>query len=317
MNPKVTVIIASYNAQEYIARAIRSVLDQTEKDIEVIVVDDRSTDDTVKIVRGFSDTRLKFIINERNYGTQYSRNRALRQASGEWVAILDHDDWYSPERLERLLGSASACGADMIADDQYFIKKTESIPSRTLFSVSAERFTKPRQLDALDFIEADKKSVWKSPHFGLTKPLMKRSFLAEHGLEFNEKIEYVNDFYLDIMCLLSGARFFILPEPLYWHSMHKDQHSQQNKARQLKFLRRAVIDLMNVELSSMTHEVRSALSGYILIIDRDIDYFRLISFLKKRGVAKSLAMMIRHPQFFELLIAQLPRILYRLIWGHV
>jgi succinoglycan biosynthesis protein ExoO len=115
--PKVSIVIPAYNASDYIAKAVESALEQTLSDIETIVVDDASTDNTVAIVEAFDDPRLKLIRNEQNLGIQASRNRALMAASGKWVALLDADDWYAPNRLERLVEVAEDREIDMVADD--------------------------------------------------------------------------------------------------------------------------------------------------------------------------------------------------------
>ena len=90
----------SYNTGKYIAETIESVLAQTYKNWELIIVDDCSTDDTDKIVEKFlSDKRIRYLKNSHNSGAAVSRNRALREARGKWVAFLDSDDLWMPEKL--------------------------------------------------------------------------------------------------------------------------------------------------------------------------------------------------------------------------
>ena len=98
-NDKVTVILPVHNRQELIARAITSVLDQTHSALELIVVDDGSTDGTRGIVEGFADTRLRLIAGPQR-GVYAARNIALQQARGELVAFIDSDDRWLPDRLE-------------------------------------------------------------------------------------------------------------------------------------------------------------------------------------------------------------------------
>ena len=92
----------SYNTAKYIAESIQSVLAQTYKNWELLIVDDCSTDNTDEIVRPFLvDERVHYFKNERNSGAALSRNRALREAKGRWMAFLDSDDLWMPEKLER------------------------------------------------------------------------------------------------------------------------------------------------------------------------------------------------------------------------
>ncbi len=105
--PKVSVIIPSYNSSETIRRALNSVLTQTYSDIEVIIVDDCSMDDTVEILKNYRnmDPRVKLLSTDINGGPGVARNVALKQARGEYIAFLDSDDFWLPEKLERQLKS--------------------------------------------------------------------------------------------------------------------------------------------------------------------------------------------------------------------
>ena len=102
MGELVSIIMPSYNTAKYIAESIQSVLDQTYKNWELIIVDDFSTDNTDEIVRPFLvDERIHYLKNELNSGAAVSRNRALREAKGRWIAFLDSDDLWMPEKLEK------------------------------------------------------------------------------------------------------------------------------------------------------------------------------------------------------------------------
>lgn len=103
-NDLVSIIMPSYNTAEYISASIDSVLAQTYTDWELIIVDDCSTDNTDEIVKGYlNDERIRYIKNEKNSGAAVSRNRALREAKGKWIAFLDSDDLWEPEKLEKQL----------------------------------------------------------------------------------------------------------------------------------------------------------------------------------------------------------------------
>lgn len=99
--PKVSVCIPSYNHALYIGKCIESVLAQTFNDWEMVIVDNRSSDNTQEIVRSFSDNRIRFYVNETNIGAVRNWNRCASLARGEYVAILQSDDQYLPRMLER------------------------------------------------------------------------------------------------------------------------------------------------------------------------------------------------------------------------
>lgn len=97
----VSIVMPSYNCGRFIRETIKSVLAQTYSNWELLFVDDCSTDDTETIVRSFDDSRIHYYKNEQNSGAAVSRNRALREAKGHWIAFLDSDDLWLPEKLER------------------------------------------------------------------------------------------------------------------------------------------------------------------------------------------------------------------------
>jgi teichuronic acid biosynthesis glycosyltransferase TuaG len=97
--PKVSVNVPCFNSEKYIAETLQSVLDQTFEDFEIIVVNDGSTDRTEEIVKTFSDPRIKYYY-QKNMGLSNTRNRQLALSSGEFIAFLDHDDIWMPEKLE-------------------------------------------------------------------------------------------------------------------------------------------------------------------------------------------------------------------------
>lgn len=104
MRGLVSVIMPSYNTASYIADSIGSVLAQTYQNWELIIVDDCSTDNTDEVVAPFlADVRIRYLKNETNSGAAVSRNRALREARGKWIAFLDSDDLWLPEKLDKQL----------------------------------------------------------------------------------------------------------------------------------------------------------------------------------------------------------------------
>ena len=114
--PTVSVIIPAYNAEKYIAETIASVQGQTFADWELIVIDDCSQDSTRSIVEQLAneDSRIKFLKNETNIGVAETRNRAFNLCRGEWVALLDSDDTWYPEKLEKQLQVAKQENAEIV-----------------------------------------------------------------------------------------------------------------------------------------------------------------------------------------------------------
>ncbi len=104
----VSIIMPSYNTEKYILDSIRSVQGQTYTNWELLIVDDCSSDNTLEVVRKYveetKETRIRLLSNEKNSGAAISRNYALREARGRWVAFLDSDDLWLSEKLEKQIG---------------------------------------------------------------------------------------------------------------------------------------------------------------------------------------------------------------------
>jgi len=200
------VVIPTYNVQDYIGQALRSALDQTIQDIELIVVDDASTDKTVQIIKTIKDPRIQLTISKKNSGPSHSRNVAIQNAQGEWIALLDGDDWWEKNRLERMLKMAMLHQADIVADDIQNYVEGEKNPWNETHLGKLKRSFHKWNPSAVDVVEYD---------LGPLKPLFRRDYLKQNGLSYQEEITYGEDFVLLLECLLYGANMIITSEPLY------------------------------------------------------------------------------------------------------
>ena len=111
----VSVVLPTYNRAGTLARAVRSVLGQTYRNIELIVVDDGSNDETANVIESFDDPRLKYIPFAVNRGASAARNEGLRAATGEFIAFQDSDDEWLNEKLETQIAAARSAGSDAVA----------------------------------------------------------------------------------------------------------------------------------------------------------------------------------------------------------
>jgi succinoglycan biosynthesis protein ExoO len=209
--PRVSVVTPAYNAAAHLRRAVDSALAQTMSDLEIIIVDDASTDATLEIAGRIAaqDSRVRVLHNERNSGPSVSRNRAIATARGEWIAVLDADDSWFPERLERML--ADAGDADVVSDDFYVVRGTLFRPEepvlRSILQEAGFKITRPRRLDIRDLVRYDP--------LALLKPVIRRSFLGRHELSYDPTLLRAHDFYLYLEILALGGRWLQLPEGYY------------------------------------------------------------------------------------------------------
>lgn len=125
--PGVSVIIPTYNRASVLPRAIDSVLDQTFEDFELFVVDDGSTDGTLTVLDSYDDERLRVITHGTNRGANVARNTGIEHANGEFIAFLDSDDAWHPEKLGRQLGRYESAPSDCVAVYCDFERETAGI----------------------------------------------------------------------------------------------------------------------------------------------------------------------------------------------
>ncbi len=102
---KVSILVAVYNARPFLPKCLDSLLGQTHRDLQIICVDDASTDGSIDVLRAYAakDARVMVLLQTQNLGQAVARNRALELATGEFVAMVDSDDWLAPDALERAL----------------------------------------------------------------------------------------------------------------------------------------------------------------------------------------------------------------------
>lgn len=208
----VSVVMPAYKVEPYIAQAIESVLAQTMPDWELIIVDDCSPDKTAQVVEQYlGDSRIKFLRNERNLGAAGSRNRALEVAQGEWIALLDADDWYEPPRLERLLGLAEAMNAKYVIDLRRRVYEGES---QTKIANLSRIYPNPTQPVRYDVYQAVRGHI-------VEQPLMLHDIIRKEQLRYAD-LPKGNDYFFQLRVLYRAGFLAVLPEPFYNHRAHPE-----------------------------------------------------------------------------------------------
>ena len=208
---KVSVVIPAHDAEATIAASIASVLAQTEPAIEAIVVDDASTDRTPDLVAAIAarDARVRLIRSFLNRGPGGARNLALDAAGGEWVAWLDADDTFLPERLARLLAIGAESAADMVSDNILLCPADGAQPPVAMLP---ERLPEAGPMDATAFVLGNVgKSRTDRVSYGFMQPMIRRDFLERNALRFDGRNRFGEDYMLYLRCLLQGARWWTRP----------------------------------------------------------------------------------------------------------
>lgn len=207
-NPRVSVLLPTYNAAATVARAIDSILAQTAGDLELIVVDDGSVDGTpARVVERFGhDPRVRSLPQPCNRGPAHARNVGLAAARGEWIGLVDADDAWRPDRVARLLSRAA--GLDAVFDNLVERDPVTGVETGALFPVFRPG---PLTVEALLAPTA----AGSRHDFGYLKPLLRCEFLRANAIVYDERLRTSEDLVLYLRVLLAGARTALVDEPLY------------------------------------------------------------------------------------------------------
>lgn len=304
--PLVSIIIPAYNTESYIAKAIQSAQEQTLTNIEIIVIDDCSTDNTLAIAQSFNDPRITIIHNSENIGVASTRNKAIKLAKGSWLALLDSDDWYEPNRLETLLEVAQKTQADLVSDDVYLIYDQAPSPWTTVIKMSGQTLAHPLVLEPISFITKQKFES-KSLFVTITKPIINRQFLLGHHLEYDPTLRQGEDYWFYLDCLLQGAKFIFYPYPYYYQRIRSGSLTQQKTSLRLEFYCRANQKFLEKTEVKNSRELTRALVKNLRHLQRFKNYYKVVEPLKEGKFLEALQAL--NLDFLLLFPQRIPQIL--------
>ncbi|KQQ59728.1 glycosyl transferase [Rhizobium sp. Leaf311] len=224
LQPDVTFVIAAYNSADTIAAAVESALAQDEVTLEVVVVDDQSSDNTREVVSGLmkQDARVRLIALERNLGPGGARNAGIDAAVGRWIAVLDSDDVIQPLRTRRMIDRAESGPAEIVVDNLDVVY-TDGRARETMFP--ANFLEQQGTLTLENFIASN--IIFRSTfNFGYMKPMFRREFLNENALRFRPDLRIGEDYLLLASALAVGARCAIEPSPGYIYNIREGSISR-------------------------------------------------------------------------------------------
>jgi succinoglycan biosynthesis protein ExoO len=208
-----------FNAAAHLERAVASVFTQTLRPVDVVLVDDASTDTTREVARRLAAQHPEILVVELpdNQGPAHARNVALDAAVGDWVALLDADDVFTPGRLERMLEVAARESADVVVDNFVFYRARDGAlrPSRIPAGDGYE------YVDLHRFLRAARPFNYQ-PVWSLLQPILRAEFLQRHGLRYREGRRHGEDFLLMVDLLLAGARCVRVQNPGYLYTERAD-----------------------------------------------------------------------------------------------
>jgi succinoglycan biosynthesis protein ExoO len=291
-----SVIIPAYNVSGIIGRAIRSAAAQTAPPLEILVIDDCSTDDTVEVVRALGPEipSLRLLSTPVNGGPSAARNVGLREAKADWIALLDSDDAWKPGRLKRLSEVASATSADFVADN---LVMWDAVAEAQFKPAYYELPGAQKQITLLDLFRADDNFNFTKASFSLMKPIFRRKFLADRKLEYNESLKVGEDFVLFAESLFNDAKVILIKEAYYIYSMPSGPSGRGPHSRTV------------YEVSKLPQESERLSQKYRDRVDATLrramdDYRKTMTLLHQSDVARTYRWSGQYAQYFAYLAAR-------------
>ena len=217
---KVSVIMPVYNASAFLAPAIDSVLGQTLREIELICIDDGSTDGSLDILKEYqaNDERVR-IVTETNAGPAIARNNGIRRARGEYLAFLDADDFFESTLLEELYNIAEADGLDIALSDYDVYNSRKATFEKPIYPEHVEIFKSGKVTSKSEYPDeiffATNGSAWNK--------LFRASFINENHLSFLPDVKLHEDVYFMIGALALASKIRMVNKVLVHHRLHSEQ----------------------------------------------------------------------------------------------
>lgn len=228
MNPKISIIIPIYNTSSFLKRCLDSIQEQTFQDLEILMIDDGSTDNSKEICLQYqkNDSRFKYWYQPNN-GASSARNNGIRRAQGTYILFLDSDDYFVPQTCQTCYETVEKYNLDLLNFAYQYVKNEET-------TVNIPAFPKDKIIghtQILEYLKRDtlhNKSLWFSWSY-----CFRTSFIKDNGLFFDESVLLGNDSDFNIKCLFYTKHIYSISDVLYSYVYNPDSLTQTKYRKQL------------------------------------------------------------------------------------
>src|SRR5260221_10837291 len=294
---RATIIIPTYQAEATLARAIESALDQTMRDIEIIVADDASTDATWEMVTTWlaKEPRLRGLRSERNRGKSAMMNCATCFARGRWLAVLDADDCYHPDRLSSLVALGERRNVAMVADNQFLYDSGAKAVVGSAWPPGAADWTLTFD-DCL--LGAD---AYDAFNLGMLKPIVRTEFVRSTRLSYDERARFSEDFLYLFELFLKGGDAAIADTPYYFYTQPFGTASRQwSHGARRRYEFQAACDLLQSHLRDFARRLHPYPNPFLDRRCRRLgaleNFFRAKESFVRGGRRGFIARLCKHPR---------------------
>ncbi|MDB5439728.1 MAG: hypothetical protein JWM33_2155 [Caulobacteraceae bacterium] len=304
--PKLSVIVANFNGAAHLDACLRSLTRQSLSNLEIIVIDDGSTDDSVARLSQWAatDDRVVVLTNRGAKGPAGARTTGLAAARGEWFGIVDSDDLVFARRFETLIGKAEADGADIAADDQLIFYDDDWSSRRFLKGRRARQDTWITTEEFLD----ENHMFSGTPNLGFLKPVIRRARLGSS--RYDEGLRIAEDFDLIVRLLCDGAHYRLYPNIHYLYRKHSASISHVLSGRDVEQMMLSHEALV-AGLRAQGRAVSPAFPRRFKSLQTSAAFTQLVDTIKAKNIEQALKIAAGDPA--AALLLRLP-VLARLSW---
>lgn len=215
LNPKISVIVPIYNAEKFLKKCIESIINQTLKEIEIILINDGSTDNSLKILQFFKEKDERIIIvNKKNEGASEARNVGIDLAKGEYITFLDSDDYIEKNMLEKMYYNSKKNNVDILISDYYRDENKEKRYKNSYYLGDDLKLTSKKCcLEILSYKIAP--MLWSK--------LIKRQLFIDNNIRLPKEVFHQEDYITMIKLSYYAKKIMFLKEAFYNYVIHENQ----------------------------------------------------------------------------------------------
>ena len=293
-NVKISVIIAAYNAEKTLRESVESVLSQSHNDLEILIVDDQSKDETLALAKTLAadDGRIKVLACPQNGGPARARNLALDHVTGDWIAIVDSDDVIMPDRFRKMLDVATKNHVEIVFDNLFYHTPRDG----------KEYLYIPQDIDVFGdlplatFITSHRKSS-PIPNLGFLKPLIRSDLIVKEGLRYDPELKIGEDAMLIMDLLAKGAKATLIPEASYRYNRHDGSISAVQSTDSVETITSGYHDFLKRYKGTLPQEAVTAMSVLIDDNNNRITVGRITDRLANGCILKACAELLCRPSY--------------------
>ena len=251
---KVSIIVPVYNSEKYLKRCIDSLINQTMSDIEIIIIDDCSSDGSKDIINSYAkkDKRIKVIRNKKNMGIGYNRNLGIKFATGEYISFIDSDDWANETMCDKMYEKAKKEGLDLVlCNYNRFLEKEDK-----LIEIGSDFIIEDFKGTSLKM----RPSLINEVNMGPCNKLYKKALIKD--IKFPLDLKYEDAIFV-VKSLINANKIGIINEPLNYYTIHEKSETTSIDKRVFDILKITEMIVQEIKKVSYFSDIEKYLEAFV------------------------------------------------------